>query len=127
MRRCRSDISSIKFCYFSLVRKTPDSVLRQLPWTQNWCLILVIRLSFRTGVMQQQMLINIMKDFVYRELHVLAIYMYQFQRRKTEQKLPKFQIAITMITLTSMWFDLAFQRLLFSKSMTMMYRDLPGP
>ena len=26
-----------------------------------------------------------------------------------QQKLPKFQIAVTMVTVTTMWFDLAFQ------------------
>ena len=98
------------------MRKILDSVLRQLPWKQNWCLILVIRLSFRkVGYATKEEDISflftfhllIMKDYVYRESPILAIY--RFQRRKTEQKLPRSQIAVTMVTVTTMWFDLAFQ------------------
>ena len=52
------------FCYFSLMRTTLDSVLRQLA-----------------------------------------------SKKENRTKLPKFQIAVTMVTLTTMWFDLAFQLL----------------
>ena len=128
MRRCRSDISSVKVWYFSLMRKTLDSVLRQLPWKQNWCLILVIRLSFRKGGEDiSYICLLIMKDFAYRELPVISNFTDLKEGKQNKNWQNWFYHGntdhyVVWLGFSASSFKVYLMWVTFSKSMTMVYQ-----